>query len=312
MIGIRSIRHCSGFWMLFMILACASLSFGQEALLSPKVYEVTSAPNVAKTSSDIEVLVEVQQGELPVILSAPHGGTMQIEGVEPRSGAGMETGPSGFFTGRDAGTTELAVAIADAIQRRTGKRPYLVLSKVHRKYLDPNRPASIAYEDSDAALVYQRYHGSLQRFCAEILENHRTGLLLDIHGQGSSSATVYRGTGNGKTVMRLRERFGESAHSGEESLFGVLHRLGWKVHPNPANGKEQSGFTGGYIVQTHGSHRPEGIDAVQLEFGAEYRDKMNRKKTTDVLATAVKEYLDTYVTSTELPLSADEPSVPKK
>jgi hypothetical protein len=112
--------------------------------------------------------------------------------------------------------------------------------------------------------------------------------------------------------MRLRERFGESAHSGEESLFGVLHRLGWKVHPNPANGKEQSGFTGGYIVQSHGSHRPEGIDAVQLEFGAEYRDKMNRKKTADVLATAVKEYLDTYVTSTELPLSADEPSVPKK
>ena len=305
MTGIRPNLLVCGALSLSLSLAVASQTIGQEATLSPTPNDSPTALKIAKISSDIEVLVEVQQGELPVILSAPHGGTMQIEGVEPRSGAGMKTGPSGFFTGRDGGTTELAVAIADAIQRRTGKRPYMVVSKVHRKYLDPNRPASIAYEDSDAAPVYQRYHGSLQRFCTEILEKHRTGVLLDIHGQGSSQTTLYRGTGNGKTVTRLRERFGESAHSGEDSLFGILHRLGWKVHPYPADGREQSGFTGGYIVQTHGSHRPEGIDAIQLEFGADYRDKSNRPKTADVLAAAVQEYLDTFVASKFLPASVD-------
>jgi N-formylglutamate amidohydrolase len=246
-------------------------------------------------SGDLEELVMVQAGQLPVVLSAPHGGTLQIRGVEPRQGIGMATGPSGFFTGRDAGTSELAVALADAIEKRMGKRPYLVVSKVHRKYLDPNRPSGIAYEDSDAAPVYQRYHGMLHRYCKEILEEHHTGLLLDIHGQGSSSKTLYRGTANGKTVARLKERFGESAHAGEKSLFGTLDRLGWTVFPPMGDGKEQSGFTGGYIVQTHGSHQPNGLDAVQLEFGADYRSKTQREKTAEVLAQAVQEYLEEYV-----------------
>ena len=255
--------------------------------------EPFSEKNLA--GEELEELVMVQAGQLPVVLSAPHGGTLQIRGVEPRQGVGMATGPSGFFTGRDAGTSELAVALADAIEKRMGKRPYLVISKVHRKYLDPNRPSGIAYEDSDAAPVYQRYHGMLQRYCNEILEEHHTGLLLDIHGQGSSSKTLYRGTANGKTVARLKERFGESAHTGEKSLFGPLGRLGWTVFPPQGDGKEQSGFTGGFIVQTHGSHQPNGLDAMQLEFGADYRNKTQREKTAEVLSQAVQEYLEEYV-----------------
>ena len=269
--------------------------FAQEtqAPATSKPAEPPSGKIVA--SGDLEELVMVQAGQLPVVLSAPHGGTLQIRGVEPRQGAGMAKGPSGFFTGRDAGTSELAVALADAMEKRIGKRPYLVVSKVHRKYLDPNRPSGIAYEDSDAEPVYQRYHGMLHRYCKEILEEHHTGLLLDIHGQGSSSKTLYRGTANGKTVARLKERFGESAHAGEKSLFGTLDRLGWTVFPPMGDGKEQSGFTGGYIVQTHGSHQPNGLDAVQLEFGADYRSKTQREKTAEVLAQAVQEYLEEYV-----------------
>jgi len=271
-----------GIWLTISIVPTA---YSQETKSAPKVME----------SDDIEELVMVSEGTLPIVLSAPHGGTLKIAGVDVRQGQGMATGPSGFFTGRDGGTSELAVAVAQALEKQTGKKPYMVVSKAHRKYLDPNRPSEIAYEDSDAAPVYQRYHGNLQRYCQEVLQKYRTGLLLDIHGQGSSSKTVYRGTGNGKTVVRLKERFGESAHSGDQSFFGMLNRLGWQVYPYPAYGKEQSGFTGGYIVQTHGSHRPSGLDAIQLEFGSEYRDKENRSKTADVLTQAIIEYMREYI-----------------
>ena len=271
-----------GIWLTISIVPTA---YSQETKSAPKVME----------SDDIEELVMVSEGTLPIVLSAPHGGTLKIAGVDVRQGQGMATGPSGFFTGRDGGTSELAVAVAQALEKQTGKKPYMVVSKAHRKYLDPNRPSEIAYEDSDAAPVYQRYHGTLQRYCQEVLQKYRTGLLLDIHGQGSSSKTVYRGTGNGKTVVRLKERFGESAHSGDQSFFGMLNRFGWQVYPYPADGKEQSGFTGGYIVQTHGSHRPSGLDAIQLEFGSEYRDKENRSKTADVLTQAIIEYMREYI-----------------
>ena len=271
-----------GIWLTISIVPTA---YSQETKSAPKVME----------SDDIEELVMVSKGTLPIVLSAPHGGTLKIAGVDVRQGQGMATGPSGFFTGRDGGTSELALAVAQALEKQTGKKPYMVVSKAHRKYLDPNRPSEIAYEDSDAAPVYQRYHGTLQRYCKEVLQKYRTGLLLDIHGQGSSSKTVYRGTGNGKTVVRLKERFGESAHSGDQSFFGMLNRFGWQVYPYPADGKEQSGFTGGYIVQTHGSHRPSGLDAIQLEFGSEYRDKENRSKTADVLTQAIIEYMREYI-----------------
>ncbi|MFM8574128.1 MAG: hypothetical protein ACKOAU_21205 [Pirellula sp.] len=273
---------------LLVFLASANLSLAIQA------QETKTAPKVIE-SDDIEQLVMVSEGDLPVVLSAPHGGTLKIVGVEAREGVGMPTGPAGFFTGRDGGTSELAVEVSEALERKTGKKPYLVISKTHRKYLDPNRPSEIAYEDSDAAPVYQRYHGTLQKYCKQILEKYHTGLLLDIHGQGSSSQTVYRGTANGKTVARLKERFGEAAHTGDKSLFGNLHRLGWKVYPHPGDGKEQSGFTGGYIVQTHGSHRPIGLDAIQLEFGAEYRSKANRAKSAEVLAQAIIDYMREYI-----------------
>jgi hypothetical protein len=167
---------------------------------------------------------------------------------------------------------------------------------VHKNLrFDPNRPAEIAYENIDAKPAYDRYHDHCTKFCREILDEFHSGLLLDIHGQGLSRATVYRGTGNGKTVTRLRERFGDTAHSGEASFFGLLHQRGWTVFPVPFDGREQSGFTGGYIVSTHGSHKANGIDAIQLEFGAEFRTKANRTKSSEILADAIAEYLKLYV-----------------
>jgi len=248
-----------------------------------------------RSTSNIEELVLVERGTLPIVISAPHGGVLRISGVPARKGEGMQTGPAGFFTGRDGGTEELAKEVVQAIEKKLGARPYSVISSAHRKYLDPNRPAEIAFEDDDAKPAYERYHANCRAHCDEIMSKFRGGLFLDLHGQGTSSQTVFRGTGNGKTVSRLRERFGEESHNGDASFFGILDALGWRVYPKPYGGKEQSGFTGGYIVQTYGSHRAEGIDAIQLEFGSEYRNESNRKETAAVLAEAVSRYLEIYV-----------------
>jgi hypothetical protein len=282
-----------------ILLQSAFVCIAQE----PAVLKQNNAPkseNVTvriRESDRLDELVLVDAGTLPVLISAPHGGTMKIKGVEPRRGEGLPKGASGFFTGRDGGTEELATELVSALVRRTGQRPYSVISATHRKFLDPNRPAEIAFEDDDAKPVYERYHDSCRQFCQDILASHRAGILLDLHGQGSNAETVYRGTNQGKTVTRLRERFGESAHVGDASFFGLLKQQGWQVNPDPFDGREQSGFTGGYIVQTHGSHRAQGLDAVQLELGFEYRKPTNRKRIADDLAIVIVEYLDLYVPS---------------
>jgi N-formylglutamate amidohydrolase len=245
--------------------------------------------------SQLADCVLIQEGELPIILSAPHGGTLGLDGVPERQGEGLKTGGSGFVISRDTATTELAQAVSLAIEQRLGKRPFLVASKIHRKYLDPNRPPEIAYEDTDAKPVYDFYHQQLHGYCRQVTEKFRSGLLLDIHGQGSQRDTVFRGTRNGATVQHLRATFGESAHTGPQSLFGLLSVRGWKVHPQPMDGTEQAGYNGGHIVGTYGRLPGTVIDAIQLEFGAEYRVKSRQAATAAVLADAVADYASAYL-----------------
>lgn len=232
-------------------------------------------------------LVVSQVGDLPVVISAPHGGILELPGVPPRTGEGMKTGAAGFTVVRDGGTEELAFEVARQLAARMKGRPSFVISRVRRRYVDFNRPPEIGVEDPKARVVYDQYHTALADAVRAIRETHQKGLLIDIHGQGSSASTVYRGTSNGLTVTRLREQSNEVLHSGQASLMGLLKDRGWKVHPDPFDGKEQAGFTGGHIVRTYGSHRANGIDSIQLELGADYRKTDVRERVARELADAI-------------------------
>ena len=139
-------------------------------------------------------LLHIGTGTLPIVISAPHGGTLPIEGIPPRTGRDLPTGPSGFFAGRDSGTEELALLVVEKLHHKFAARPSFVISGVHRKYVDFNRPIGIAVEHPDAAVVYDSYHSALKDACRQVKTRHGRGLLIDIHGQGSSSVTVFRGT----------------------------------------------------------------------------------------------------------------------
>ena len=287
--GITRPRLCS----LVTIVQVLTFAFW---LLSSSARSQDSIKSTTKiVEAGLSHWVQTQVGELPIILSAPHGGHLDLPDVSARKGEGLAKGASGFFIGRDVGTQELAHEISLAIQERFGKLPYSVVSRVNRKYLDPNRPADIAFEDDKAEPIYKYYHATLHDYCHNVVDQYHAGVLIDIHGQGSKRDTVFRGTKNGLTVTHLRESFGQSAHTGSSSLFGLLQSRGWIVGPEQLDGQEQSGFTGGFIVQTYGSHRGLPIDAMQFEFGADYRDKARRIETASVLADALTDYANAYL-----------------
>lgn len=75
-----------------------------------------------------------------------------------------------------------------------------------------------------------------------------------------------------------------------DSLFGLLKRQGWKVHPDPLDGREKPGYSGGHIVNANGSHRPFAIDAVQVDLGREFRERDARSKTAGQLAAAIHQH----------------------
>ncbi len=250
----------------------------------------------ARADEKVEPLITVQKGDLPIILSAPHGGRKAIPGAKAREGG---ANIAQFVTGRDENTAELTEKLADAIEKQLGARPYVVIARFERKYCDPNRPAKDSYEDKLAAPHYDAYHAALKAACKEVKEKWGRGLLLDIHGQGAKADGIFRGTASGKTVEALLKKFGNPALLGPDSVIGHLARHGYPVIPDPTANTEQIGdedkrYNGGYIVRTYGQAELA-IDAIQLELGGQLRSKEKMQKTADDIAAAVKAFDQAYL-----------------
>lgn len=280
--------------LVFAVLAFASLGLLPAADLQREAERVGTPAVSGETPGDWSTWIVTQEGRLPIILSAPHGGQSEITGVPPRTGEGLAKGPKGFVTSRDFGTQELTLALAAALEARMGAKPYYVAAKFHRRFVDANRPAAIAYEHAGAKPAYEAYHHTLDRYCREVRARFGRGLLLDIHGQSAAQDTVFRGTQNGRTVASLVKRFGEQAQNGPESFFGLMAARGFKVFAEE-NGRERAGFTGGYIVSHYGGHQATGIDALQLEFGGDYRAKDKIEATAGKLAEAILAFARLYL-----------------
>jgi len=214
---------------------------------------------------DAASLVVSSKGTLPLILTVPHDGG-EFVGLLPVRTRGALV--------RDAGTRELAERVAGLLEERLGKRPYLVIARFSRKYLDANRSEQDAMDSPDALPAYRAYHDQIAAYLAEVKAGYPAGaLLLDVHGQSDDPDTTFRGTRGGLTAKALLARSGPAALQGEKSITGVLAARGYAV--NPAVGaetlREDPRFAGGYTVFTYGSQHTEGVDAIQLEFGKNHR-----------------------------------------
>jgi N-formylglutamate amidohydrolase len=250
-----------------------------------------SLESLAQNLPERQKLLTVWAGMLPIILSAPHGGRQSIPGVPARRGAGVIQ----FATGRDNNTDELAEKIAIRLEKRLNAKPFLVVARVERKYLDTNRPAESAYESREAKPYYDGYHNALQEARDRVDREWGRGLLLDIHGQGAQAEAIYRGTGNGKTVVSLTQRFGTEAITGPKSIFNQLELMGYRVLPSTTESYKEERYVGGYIVQTYGSHHGRGIDAIQLEIGTKLRARANLEQTATDLAEAIAVFAQAYL-----------------
>lgn len=143
--------------------------------------------NLSGRAEEPANLVRIQSGDLPIILSAPHGGQFDVPDVDVRKIEGRPTGGRGYVVSRDRGTEELAIEAAAAIEKEFGKKPYFVIARSHRKYVDFNRPPEIAFDDPDARPVYEQYHEALRQSCVAVQKRFHRGLLLDLHGQSAAA-----------------------------------------------------------------------------------------------------------------------------
>lgn len=223
---------------------------------------------------DCSGAITAQAGELPLLISSPHGANRshKLPGVADRQGFGIPQ----FVPLADQFTDEISFAVAAEIERLSGKKAYYVVAEMNRMQIDFNRPPEWSYEDRRLAPCHKRYHGAMSQFVGDIKQRWQYGLLVDIHGQSKLPKALIRGTRNGQTVSSMRQRFGEQSYLGDDSLFGYLRGEFSAVLPELQ--QRETLYSGGYIVKSYGSHNAGGIDAIQIEIGRHLRDTVHERR----------------------------------
>jgi N-formylglutamate amidohydrolase len=173
---------------------------------------------------------------------------------------------------RDLRTRAVTTGVAERLLDLAGEAPSVIIAEYDREYIDANRPEACAFEHSeqpsDAQQFYDEYHNTIRQFIDDIREeNGGLGLLFDIHGTGGIEGTpadLYLGTVNGQTVERLL-RADPRALRRRRSLHGFLAAADYAVVA------EAPQLIGGHTVRTYGSHKADGLDAIQLEIALPLR-----------------------------------------
>lgn len=262
-------------------------------MLRPLLITAFATLLTATTAQSSDLLL-VESGELPIILTAPHGGEQDVPGCTVRTPVG-----SRFVNRPDQHTDRLARGIADELRRLTGKSPYLVMARFHRKFIDANRTAAEAYGDPGCAAVYDAYHAAIRGLVDEIRAKHAHAMLFDIHGQSAHPDSILRGTHYGTAVARLLARAGAPAITGPDSVFGRFAAMGYRIVPlnntAPTDRVEAKGYAGGYTVALYGSKHQQGIDAMQLEFGRDLRAQTLIATTANDTAQAIAAFYGRYL-----------------
>lgn len=100
--------------LIFCSLAVAIFNLPIDSLLG--------APFQSRDNPPAAPFVTFERGDLPIILSAPHGGRGTIFGASKRTGSNVTS----FNASSDFNTDRLTNELANVLEKRFGKRPYVV------------------------------------------------------------------------------------------------------------------------------------------------------------------------------------------
>ena len=263
--------------------------------------------------------VEYIHGNMPLILSAPHGGEKRPEDIEDRS-------CSACVTVNDAFTQELLREVSESITSYTGCTPYSIINRLHRSKLDANRSIlEGADEDPMAEDAWEFYHEKIAHSREEVSRDFGGGLFIDLHGhahtiqrlelgyllsrsQLSEEDEILDQLAEGSSVAHLAVTSPASSSlsdliRGSLSLGTVVAERGYDCVPSSADPYPMDGeayFTGGYNTQQYGSRQGGVIDAIQIECNQDVRfDSETRRQFADSLAVALLDFLGTHYSELE-------------
>ena len=133
-------------------------------------------------------LIEYIPGNLPIILTAPHGGVKNIEGLPTRN---QNDFTDSIENNTDSNTSQLVYQIRNEIFKLTGKYPYIIIGNIKRSKVEFNRyiylkenNKSYATNDKLLANTWFEFYNYINVAIQNSIDNFNNAFIFDIHGHG--------------------------------------------------------------------------------------------------------------------------------
>ena len=251
--------------------------------------------------------IEYTAGDLPIVISAPHGGREKPDEIPSRTTGVLDI---------DTNTQELARAVEAELRARTGRKPHVVICRLHRSKLDCNREIVEAAAGSAVAeTAWTEYHGFIEKACATAVAKYGRAFYLDLHGHGHKYARLELGylhsaetlalpdaelntpatiaAGSIRLLAAQSKRPYVELLRGPRSLGSLFEAQGFPATPSPAHPTPAVPFfNGGYSVRRHTA---EGGKVAGLQIECNLKGVRDTAENRERFARALVTVLDTYL-----------------
>lgn len=256
--------------------------------------------------------IEYIAGNLPIIISVPHGGALTPAEIPDRT--------CGTETVTDSYVIELAREISAAINKITGCYPHIIICNLKRTKLDANRDlAEAACGDPEAETAWYEFHKYLDTAALKVTKKSEKGIYIDLHGHGQSIQRLQ--LGYLLSAIQLRYSDATLNNTTYKNLSSILNLINTNItnltHAELLRGISSLGsmfalktypsvpsiddpypqvgetyFSGGYNTERHGSKNTGTIDGIQIECNQDVRFvEATRKAFATKTAEVFLEYL---------------------
>jgi len=263
--------------------------------------------------------VEYQIGTLPIIISVPHGGSIEPSSIPNR------TCNNPVYTA-DVYTIETALEIKNQLFLATGCYPHLIVSQLKRSKLDPNRNlADGACGNTEAETAWNEFHQYIEVAQDNANQQYnKQSFFIDLHGHGNPIQRIELGYLlydyelllsdsilntekyiNYSSIKNLAEKNPNNfTHAellrGSESFGTLLSNHYYSAVPSqnlPSPDISSNYFSGGYTIANHTCYKA-GIEINGLQMELNYngiRDSSNnRKKFAKAFCDVLITYMNTH------------------
>lgn len=235
----------------------------------------------------IQNYFELEIGNVPVVLSCPHGGFKKPLVIPNRKANSLP----------DRNTLFLARRLIYLLKTKKITL-YSVLSKIHRSKIDLNRPPgsinAFNQNSSEAREIHYYFHNQIKKLAKECVMRFNRCFFIDFHGFTKPRedycdiilGNIFSNTLNIKTGTNFND------YRDYWGLSQMVTELSKKFSLDDGLGatEDNIAYSGGYI--THQFYRKERITAIQIELANNIRHDLNQANSfVDYFTSAIMKCL---------------------